>query len=81
MRQENEEIIEDIGLAISHLASDNEITKKSGKTFTTRCLAKEYNFDDFDGTLQSELLNEKNRGFLIPSWLKHMMNKLSLSHA
>ena len=66
------------GLAISHLASDAEIAKKSGKTFTTTTLAKEYSFTDEDGNQPEEFFVERNDSLLIPSWLKQIMSKLSI---
>ena len=80
MTRKNAVSFEHVGLAISHLASDDLISKKSGKTFSARCLAKEYNIEDFDGIRRDECLNKMIDSVLIPYWLKQILHKLSQPH-
>ena len=81
MTRKNADSFEHVGLAISHLASDCLILKKSGKTFTTRCLGKEYKLEDFDGIRRDEFLDKMIDSVLVPYWLKQILYKLSLPHA
>ena len=52
--QDNPETVEMSGRAISHLASDPQIMKKTGRIFTTADLAREYGFTDVDGEIHSD---------------------------
>ena len=81
MTRKNADSFEHVGLAISHLASDCLILKKSGKTFTTRCLGKKYKLEDFDGIRRDEFLDKMIDSVLVPYWLKQILYKLSLPHA
>ena len=81
MTRKNADSFEHVGLAISHLASDSLILKKSGKTFSTRCLAKEYNLEDVGGIRRDEFLDKMIDSVLVPYWLKQILNKFSLPHA
>ena len=51
---EGGESVEFPGIAIAHLACDNNIMKKSGKTLWTSNLAREYGFVDVDGSLPDD---------------------------
>ena len=65
------ESIEFAGMAVSHLAMDSKRMAKSGKILMTCDLAREYGFQDFDGSIHdlrsiSDLL--KAYGYHWTSW-------------
>ena len=51
---EGGESVEFPGIAITHLACDKEIMKKSGKILWTSNLAREYGFHDVDGAMPDD---------------------------
>ena len=63
------------GLAISHLASDADIIKKSGKIITTTEVAMEYDFTDIDGSAPKTFSVEKGSGIPGVYWLSEMISK------
>ena len=48
------ESVEMSGRAISYLAADPRVIKKTGRIFTTADLAREYGFTDVDGVIHSD---------------------------
>ena len=51
---DNAESVEMSGRAISYLAVDPKIIKKTGRIFMTADLAREYGFTDVDGVIHSD---------------------------
>ena len=63
------------GLAISHLASDADIIKRSGKIITTTDVAMEYDFTDIDGSVPKEFSVGKENDIPGVYWFSEMISK------
>ena len=63
------------GLAISHLASDADIIKRSGKIITTTDVAMEYDFTDIDGSIPKEVSVENRSGNPGLYWFSEIISK------
>jgi len=61
--EDNTETVEFAGLAVSHLAADSSIMKKSGRILLTGDLADEYGFQDVNGKLPP---SSRSVSFLLP---------------
>ena len=62
---DNPETVEMSGRAISHLAIDPHIMKKTGRIFTTADLAREYRFTDVDGQIHSDQRSIKDLLYVV----------------
>ena len=63
------------GLAISHLANDSNIIKRSGNILTTSDVAFEYDFTDINGSVPKEFSAEKEAGIPGVYWFSDMFSK------